>query len=227
MPKKKHFYHKGNFEYEIDAKTPIEIIMEIKKESLTEKQEAWLVYLNQTGYYRKSYNTENPEQDLSNILGMFTVNSQDIVNQIITESMSIEGYRPWLGHEIPLDKYPEDMANLIRKRQKQFLAEYCYRKEVGEVLVQSYHPEMFFDHDMQLQIYDCVILLRGDSRIIYSNNNEALVKYLNFIDDNSWEVDEEQVYKFANLVNIKKSRIDFKNQEDVEKIGEMLSWQDN
>lgn len=227
MNGKKHFYHKGNFEYEIDAQTPIEVLLEIKKDSLTDKQKAWLKFLNQTGCHKKMYNYENPEQDLGSILGMFTINSQNLINQILSASMEIDDFRPWLGEEIPLDKYPKDVANLIRKKQNYMLAEYCFRKEEDGILVQSYHPDLFIDHDMQLQIYDCVILLRGDSRIIYSKNNSSLLNYLNSVEADTWEIDEELVFRFGNIVNIKKSHIDFKNSKEIGKIREVLVSQEN
>lgn len=226
MNGKKHFYHKGNFSYETEAKTPLETILEIKKNDLTPEQSLWLEYLNKTEYYLQEYNTKSPMQEIHNILAMFTKQSEDTVVKILDESMNINEFHPWNGDDIPLERYSEEVSNIIQKKQKQLKAEMFYRKEYGKVLVQSYRNSLLRTYAEQLNYYDLVILLRGENRIIYSKYDSVLLDYLNLIEEGVWVMDENPIYRIRYICNRKKSHIDFKNKSQMKSLKEVAQCQE-
>lgn len=222
MNGKKHFYHKGNFSYDIEAKTPLETILEIKKNDLLPEQSLWIEYLNKTEYYLQEYNMKSSEQEIHNILAMFTKQSEDTVVKILNESMNIHSFHPWNGDDIPLEKYSEEVSNIIQKKQKQLKSEMFYRKEYGNILVQSYRNILLLTYDEQLNFYDFVILLRGDNRIIYSKHDSVLLDYLNLIEEGVWIIDENPIYRIRYICNRRKSHIDFKNESQVKSLKEVI-----
>lgn len=225
MNGKKHFYHKGNFSYSAKVKTPLETILEIKNNNFTSKQKLWLEYLNKSEYYLQEYNTKSPSQEIYNILAMFTKQSEDTIVKILSESMDITDFRPWNGDDIPLERYSEEVSNIIQKKQKQINVEMFYRKEYADVLVQTYRNSLLRTYEDQLNLYNLIILLRGDNRVIYSQYNSILFNYLNHIEKDVWFLDENPVYNIKYICNKKKSHVDFKNVSQVKSMKEVIQWQ--
>lgn len=205
--------------------TPYDVILEFKEDLLTEKEKNWLVFLYYSEYERGVYHFMNPTQSIATILLMYTPASIKTTSKILSESMNIPDYCPWLGQEIPLDKYSDEISRIIKKRQDEFFDEMFYRREYGRVLVQGYRREILFDareYGVQRQLYDLVVLLRGDSRIIYSKNDLQLIDYLNELDPETWVIDVNPIHNFQTIRNKKKSTIDFKNPEVLQALKEVL-----
>ncbi len=223
MPK--HFYHKGNFEYNAEVRTPYEVMMTVKDGVYTDRQMAFLSYMNHSEYYLKNYNPEHPEKDLSNILCMFTQASADAVAKITEETINIPDYYPWNNEDIPLEKYSEEVSRMIRKKQNQMLNEMYFRKESEKVLVQAYRNDMLLEavpESYQKELYNVVILLRGDVRIIYSKNDSLILQCLDTFEKDTWYIDINPIYHLQTIRNSKKSSIDFKDPDVLRIFAEIL-----
>ena len=177
--------------------------------------------MNKSIYHLHTYHSDNEVQDINNIIQMFIDDSKDIVEKILNESMNIPDYYPNDDEPIPLDQYSEEFSKVIREKQEQFLAEYYDRKEYNHILVQTYHNRLLFHYKNQVELYDCIILLRGDRRIIFSKYNKAVFKYLNSIEPENWFLDINPVYQIETIRNKNKSLIDFKDLNQINQIKEV------
>ena len=223
--KKKHYYHKGPFYMYTDKElnNPAAILLEVRKESEDEKLKDWYKFVDLYGYQAKPLAV--PEEEDIIVIGGCMLDSNTTLSTYYYEHIYAlfgNDYNPYYD-KIPVDKLPENLSNIIKKKQKYIKNMYYYRKEYQDLdlLVQYNRKDIQNLITLDLRNYKRVIRLFGDNTYIYirkAENIELIVQRLNELeelenDENEivgpvWVISDGDARK---VCNIKKSKIDFKN----------------
>ena len=228
--KKKHYYHKGPFYMYTDKElnSPAALLLEVRKESEDKKLKDWYKFVDLYGYQAKPLAV--PEEDDIIVIGGCMLDSNTTLSTYYYEhiyALFENDYNPYYD-KIPLDKLPENLSNIIKKKQKYIKNMYYYRKEYQDLdlLVQYNRKDIQNLITLDLKNYKRVIRLFGDNTYIYirkAENIELIVRKLNELeaeldvnkvnDTNEiispvWAISDGDARKIR---NIKKSKIDFKN----------------
>lgn len=228
--KKKHYYHKGPFYMYTDKElnNPAALLLEVRKESEDKKLKDWYKFVDLYGYQAKPLAV--PEEDDIIVIGGCMLDSNTTLSTYYYEhiyALFENDYNPYYD-KIPLDKLPENLSNIIKKKQKYIKNMYYYRKEYQDLdlLVQYNRKDIQNLITLDLRNYKRVIRLFGDNTYIYirkAENIELIVRKLNELeaeldvnkanDTNEiispvWIISDGDARK---ICNTKKSKIDFKN----------------
>ena len=228
--KKKHYYHKGSFYMYTDKElnNPAALLLEVRKESEDKKLKDWYKFVDLYGYQAKPLGV--PEEDDIIVIGGCMLDSNTTLSTYYYEHIYAlfgNDYNPYYD-KIPLDKLPENLSNIIKKKQKYIKNMYYYRKEYQDLdlLVQYNRKDIQNLITLDLRNYKRVIRLFGDNTYIYirkAENIELIVRKLNELeaeldankanDTNEiispvWIISDGDARK---ICNTKKSKIDFKN----------------
>lgn len=228
--KKKHYYHKGPFYMYTDKElnNPAALLLEVRKESEDRKLKDWYKFVDLYGYQAKPLAV--PEEDDIIVVGGCMLDSNTTLSTYYYEHIYAlfgNDYNPYYD-KIPLDKLPENLSNIIKKKQKYIKNMYYYRKEYQDLdlLVQYNRKDIQNLITLDLRNYKRVIRLFGDNTYIYirkAENIELVVRKLNELeaeldvnkanDTNEiispvWVISDGDARK---ICNTKKSKIDFKN----------------
>lgn len=228
--KKKHYYHKGPFYMYTDKElnNPAALLLEVRKESEDRKLKDWYKFVDLYGYQAKPLAV--PEEDDIIVVGGCMLDSNTTLSTYYYEHIYAlfgNDYNPYYD-KIPLDKLPENLSNIIKKKQKYIKNMYYYRKEYQDLdlLVQYNRKDIQNLITLDLRNYKRVIRLFGDNTYVYirkAENIELVVRKLNELeaeldvnkanDTNEtispvWVISDGDARK---ICNTKKSKIDFKN----------------
>lgn len=218
-PKRKHFYHKGDFDETLPSyiNTPLEVVLYLKRDTLTEKQSEWLRYLNDAEYYPERLGNFDKTQDVYTIMSMFA--DENSRNQIIAALSDLNNYTPYMDH-IPLNSLSESISHMIQKKQNIINSDYDYKKEYrngqtgAKILVQTFDRNI--DIEKLLQKFDIIIFIRGEVNYIFASDPslfpELGPEWKN-IDFN----DSMMGHPKYTLSNTKKTSLDFKDRKVVKK----------
>lgn len=218
--RKKHFYHKGNFEYISQSKTPLEFIMnDLKANVLSDKQKSWLTYFNKSIYYGRQFNIENPEWDFATVLQMFV--NKDTCQMLVKEAYAIPDFHPW-EEPFKLEYFSQEAQNLLKKKQNTIRNERWYRKDYGNVLVQTFNIEVAksLKNPFTNSIHKIIVLIRGDVVYFHSDNIDKLLQFLDKMEPNTWVKDD--IYFTPVVVNTKKTQLDFKSEDTIQTLKGVL-----
>lgn len=235
--KKKHYYHKGPFYMYTDKElnNPAALLLEVRKESEDKKLKDWYKFVDLYGYQAKPLAV--PEEDDIIVIGGCMLDSNTTLSTYYYEHIYAlfgNNYNPYYD-KIPLDKLPENLSNIIKKKQNYIKNMYYYRKEYQDLdlLVQYNRKDIQNLITLDLRNYKRVIRLFGDNTYIYirkAENIELIVQKLNEFETeldkktyntnkaNSNDINESisPVWIISDgdarkICNTKKSKIDFKN----------------
>lgn len=180
MKKRKHYYNKKKFELEVPKNAnPIEILRCIRTEK-DKKEKIWLDFADNLYKDKERF---LKEQDLGIILKL--IYSKQTINKLIRYFYNID-YNPLID-KISLENMPEDMKNIIIKKQNYIKQFFYFEKEYENILI------MFNKKDILEKIdkYDLVIGLCGEYTYFYSNNLPKYLEILNILEPNTWEIKKE------------------------------------
>ena len=195
--KKKHYYHKGPFYMYTDKElnNPAAILLEVRKKSDDKKLKDWYKFVDLYGYQAKPLAV--PEEEDIIVIGGCMLDSNTTLSTYYYEHIYAlfgNDYNPYYD-KIPVDKLPENLSNIIKKKQKYIKNMYYYRKEYQDLdlLVQYNRKDIQNLITLDLRNYKRVIRLFGDNTYIYirkAENIELVVQRLNEL---------EEVQKFNEL----------------------------
>ena len=208
--KKKHYYHKGPFYMYTDKElnNPAAILLEVRKKSDDKKLKDWYKFVDLYGYQAKPLAV--PEEEDIIVIGGCMLDSNTTLSTYYYEHIYAlfgNDYNPYYD-KIPVDKLPENLSNIIKKKQKYIKNMYYYRKEYQDLdlLVQYNRKDIQNLITLDLRNYKRVIRLFGDNTYIYirkAENIELVVQRLNELERvqelNELEAElNEQTYDASN-----------------------------
>lgn len=229
--RRKHYYHNGPFylytNKELD--TPAVTLLEIRKESEDQKLKDWYTFVDKYGY-RAEPLAVSKEDDIIAIGGCILDDNKTLSTYYYKHIYKLfeDGYNPYCD-KIPLERLPDNLVNVIKKKQKYIKNMYYYRQEYRDLdlIVQYNRKDIQNIVSLDLKNYKHVIRLYGDNTYIYvrgAKNIEQIVCNLNELEQelsnklypnkkneelfNVWSVSRADARK---IYNNKKTNINFKD----------------
>lgn len=201
MKKKKHYYNKNKFEIKIPKNATVIDIMRCIRPDSDIKEKLWLDFANDIILKKKKIFLPEYE-NLAIILGL--IHSKQTLGMIIRYLYSIENYNPFTDI-IPLyEETPEDVFNIIVKKQN-YIKKYLFYKSKHNGVLTLFNTKY---NPVYLDNYEVVIGLSDEYVYIYSKDLNYILKKLNNIEPDVWTIQNNYIINWN-----KKTKLNFFNKK--------------
>lgn len=201
MKKKKHYYNKNKFEIKIHKNATVIDIMRCIRPDSDIKEKLWLDFANDIILKKKKLFLPEYE-NLAIILGL--IHSKQTLGMIIRYLYSIENYNPFTDI-IPLyEETPEDVFNIIVKKQN-YIKKYLFYKSKHNGVLTLFNTKY---NPVYLDNYEVIIGLSDEYVYIYSNDLNYILKKLNNIEPDVWTIQNNYIINWN-----KKTKLNFFNKK--------------